>query len=208
VANKSVQARYHTSCISKEVNATMTAQAPEDKLAAVKEAYLVHIIPGIQRVYDKTNQVREPFILAHCAILSLSGFYAGTKDTSGSTYRKFVADFFPSGYDARALWKDLRNSLIHAYTLTSTYILAHRHPEKHLQQEKKVKSERTGKLADLTYLNLENFLDDLQQAASSYFEKVETDPELVNKLSTRHDIAPPAAYISDEDIVERARTQI
>jgi hypothetical protein len=187
---------------------TVLAQTYEDKLAAVREAYLRHIIPGIQRVYEKTNQVREPFILAHCAILSLSGFYAGTKDTNGATYREFTADFFPSGYDPRALWKDLRNSLVHAYTLTSTYILAHRHPEKHLQQERNVKSERTGKPADLTYLNLENFLNDLRQAALCYFQKVETDPELISKLCTRYDIAPPASYISDEDIVEYAGAQV
>jgi len=186
----------------------VSAQKCEDKLAAVREAYLKCIIPGIQHVYDKTNQVREPFILAHCAILSLSGFYAGTKDTGGATYREFIAAFFPSGYDPRALWKDLRNSLVHAYTLTSTYILAHRHPEKHLQQERNVKSERTGKPADLTYLNLENFLNDLRQAALSYFQKAGTDPELISKLCARYDIAPPATYITDNGVVEHTGVQL
>ena len=48
---------------------------------AVREAYLAHIIPCIRLVYEKANQVQESFILVHCAILSLSGFYAGSKDT-------------------------------------------------------------------------------------------------------------------------------
>jgi hypothetical protein len=182
-------------------------KTPDEKLAAVREAYLSHIIPGIQRVYERTNQVRESFILAHCAILSLSGFYAGTKDTNGSTYRKFIADFFPSEYNPSELWKDLRNSLVHAYTLTSTYILAHKHPEKHLCQEKNLQSERTGKCSDLTYLNFEDFFDDSRQAAQSYFVRTEKEADLTCRLCTRYDIAPPATYISDRDIAESANAQ-
>jgi len=182
------------------------AKTPQEKLAAVKSAYLLHILPGVQHVYERTNQVREPFILAHCAILSLSGFYAGSKDTNGATYRTFVADFFPSGYSPDRLWRDLRNSLIHSYTLPSTYILAHKHPEQHLQLFKNLRSERTGKLANLLCLNFENLYDDLWQATWQYFRKAEADTNLLNNLCIRYDLAPPASYIPDKEIVEYART--
>jgi len=174
-------------------------------LLRVKETYSARIIPNIRRAYEKTNLVQECFILAHCAILSLSGFHAGTKDTSGATYRKFVADFFPSQYDPMGLWRDLRNGLIHAYTLTSTYVLSHRHPEMHFYQMKEVRSERTGELAGLTFLNFENFLLDLEQAARSYFKKAETEPDLLIRLCKRYDFAPPATYISDSEIPDNAK---
>lgn len=183
------------------------ARTPEEKLTAVKEAYLIHIIPGVQRVYEKTNQVRESFILAHCALLSLSGFHAGAKETNGATYRKFVTDFFPSGYSPDGLWKDLRNSLIHSYTLPSTYMLAHKHPQQHLQLIRDLRNERTGELANMVCLNFENFADDLRQATRQYFETAKGDADLLKKLCNRYDIAPLATYISDKDFVEYARTQ-
>jgi hypothetical protein len=182
------------------------ARTEEDKVASVREAYLTEIIPGIRLVYDRTNRVRESFILAHCALLGISGFYAGKKRTTGATYKRFVDDFLPGEYSANDLWNDLRNNLVHGYTITKTYVLAHRHPEIHLAQEKGVRSERTGELADLTYLNFEDFLDDLKRAVATYFARLETDSELVSKLCARHDVAPPATYVSDRDVSESLRS--
>lgn len=191
---------------SKEVMPTMLPQNPNEKMDAVKEAYLSHIIPNIMVVYEKTNLLQEPFILTHCAILGLSGFYTGEKNTGGSTYKAFVAGFFPSQYNPDGLWKDLRNSMIHAYTLPShSYILAHKHPEKHLRLEKDVKSSRTGQRYDLIYLNFEDFFSDFSQAAQSYFEKVEAAQDLIKKLCSRYDIAPPASYIPDRDVKPGSR---
>jgi hypothetical protein len=183
-------------------------KSPNEKFDAVRNAYLVRIIPSIRLVYEKANQVRESFILVHCAILSLSGFYAGSKDTTGATYKKYVADFFPAAYDPDNLWKDLRNHLIHAYTITCPYVLSHKHPEKHLSVAKNVKSELTGILYDLTYLNFENFLDDFEKSAKSYFEKAKLVPDLMTKLSNRYDVAPPAIYISDKEIAAYAKKSI
>lgn len=66
---------------------------PEEKVAYVKETYITDIIPRIGMMYEKTNQVREVFILVHCAILSLSGFYKGTQDTDGNTYNPNTTPF-------------------------------------------------------------------------------------------------------------------
>jgi len=182
------------------------AETEEDKLAAVRKAYLTDIIPGIQNVFEQTNRVRESFILVHCAILSISGFYAGTKATTGATYKRFVHDFLPKEYSAHQLWKDLRNSLVHGYTITQTYVLAHRHPEMHLRQAKGVRSQRTGVMADLTYLNLEDFLEDFRQATTTYFGRVEAEPDLLDKLCARYDVAPPATYVADENIADSLRS--
>lgn len=196
--------RYLVLCRIKKVS---LAKNPNEKLLKVKEAYLSYIIPNIQHIYKKRkrrNLTQECFILSHCAILSLSGFYAGAKNTNGNTYRKFVADFFPSQYDPEKLWRALRNSMIHAYTLISTYILSYEHPEEHFKMMR-VRSERTGKLVDLTFLNLENFLIDLEQAVHSYFERVETESDLMTKLCKRYDLAPPAAHISDKEVEALSR---
>jgi hypothetical protein len=174
-------------------------ETPADKLNAVKEAYTFHIIPNIQLVYESTGLVLESFMLAHCAILSLSGFYSGTSNTGGKTYRRFVADFFSREYDPEALWRALRNTLVHAYTITSAYILAHRHPEQHLHMVKHVRSERTGELADLTVLNFESFLNDFREAASAYFSRVEGSPDLLDSLCSRYRTAAPASYVSDHE---------
>jgi len=180
---------------------------PYEKFVAVKEAYLTHIIPSIRLVYEKTNKVRESFILVHCAILSLSGFYAGSNDTTGFTYKKYIADFFPKGYDPDNMWKDLRNHLIHAYTVTRSYVLAHKHPEKHLLV-KKVKSKFTGIPMDLIFLNFEDFLDDFEKAAKAYFEKAHSEPDLLATLCNRYDIAPPAIYISDTEVAAHSKKPI
>jgi hypothetical protein len=181
------------------------AKTAEEKLAVVREAYLAEAIPAIRFVYNRTNLVRESFILVHCALLGISGFYAGGKRTTGATYSRFVDDFFPSEYRGGELWEDLRCNLVHGYTITKTYVLAHRHPEMHLAQEKGVRNERTGELADLTYLNFEDFLGDFKQAITTYFARAEAEPELIGKLCARYDIAPPATYVSDKDVSQPPR---
>jgi hypothetical protein len=158
------------------------AKEPNEKLAAVRDAYLLSVILAIRCVYEKANKVRESFVLVHCTILGLSGFYAGAKDTGGDTYRQFVADFFPNGYEPDKLWKDLRNNLVHAYTITRSYALAHKHHEMHLAQLKGAKSSRTGIPSDFIVLNFEDYLDDFEKAASIYFGKAEHDPDLLLKL--------------------------
>jgi hypothetical protein len=37
----------------------MLPQTPDEKLAAVRQAYLSHIIPSIQLIYEKTNLAQE-----------------------------------------------------------------------------------------------------------------------------------------------------
>jgi hypothetical protein len=175
----------------------MLATTPEEKIRVVKDAYITDIIPGIRISYEKTHQIPESFILAHCAILSLSGFYAGSKDTNGTTYQAFIKDFFPKYYDPAKLWKDIRNGLIHAYTYTSTYILAHGHPESHTLTLSGIKSERDGLKYNLTIINFEDFLEELEQAAALYFLKTENEVAIKEKLCRRYDIALPFIYVPD-----------
>ncbi len=181
------------------------AKEPTGKLAQVEKMYLGVIIPSIRRIYEGTGAAWESYILVHCALLSLSGFYAGSKDTGGGTYRKFVSDFFPSQYAGSDLWKDLRNGLIHANTLTAHYCLTFQHPEMHFYQMKSVKNERTGEPANLVFLNFENFLADFERATRTYFERVRADSELLNKLCRRYDVVPPPTYIPDKDVPSKSK---
>ena len=75
----------------------------------------------------------------------------------------------------------------------------------HLYLRKNARSERTGELADLTFINFENFLDDFEQSAESYFKGASLDSVLLGKLCDRYDIAPPADYFSDEKLIENAK---
>ena len=90
--------------------------------------------------------------------------------------------------------------MIHAYTVTSSYVLAHKHNDLHLKSLRDVKSSRTGLPADFTVLNFEDFLDDFEKAAKLYFERVWAEPDLLAKLCFRYDIAPPASYVSDQEV--------
>lgn len=175
-------------------------RSSEEIYKSVHSAYITDIVPSIRNLYEITNQVRESFLLVHCAILSLSGFYSGTKDTSGKTYTRFVTDFFPEHYAPEVLWKSLRNGLVHGYTFTGNYILAFKHPEAHMAIARNVMSKKTGLRENLIVLNFENFLEDLETAAVFYFMAVEKSPDLLGKLCKRYEFAPPVEYVRDYEI--------
>lgn len=111
----------------------------KEKYERVKDAYLNDILPNIWVIFETTHKTPEVFILSHCAILSLSGFYSGAKDTNKNTYREFIKDLFPLPYNpdnlpynADHLYFDIRCNLIHAYTIPKLYIMTWGHLELHL----------------------------------------------------------------------------
>ena len=89
------------------------------------------------------------FILCSCFIDQVSGFRYNT-DKVGKRYRQFVKDYLPN-YSPDGLYEDLRNKLVHNYSLGLFYSLTRKAPHLHLQSKN-----------GLTHLNLENFIEDLK----------------------------------------------
>lgn len=103
------------------------------------------------------------FLLGFCFIDAAAGFYSGrTKQMQrviGKHFRAFVTRYMPQ-YDAAALYHDLRSGLVHSYAVGQTYSFTNlEHAGKHLE------TTQTG-FGMRTLLNLEDFVDDLEQACS------------------------------------------
>ena len=119
------------------------------------------------------------FILAACVIDYLSCLYAG-EDGGGKGYRDFIDRFFDDKrYNSSDLWASIRNGLVHNYTVKGgRYFYVDNAPEKHFA---------TTEDGQITLLNLENFISDVELAAKKYFELVESDPDIKAKLVKRID---------------------
>lgn len=108
------------------------------------------------------------FTLCSCFIDQVSGFRYNT-DKVGRRYRRFVKEYLPQ-YNADDLYYDLRNKLVHNYSIGSFYGLIRKAPHLHLQ-----------KVNGLTLLNLENFISDLIAVLNKYSLELKTDNDIRRK---------------------------
>jgi len=108
------------------------------------------------------------FILCSCLIDQLSGFRYNTNKV-GKRYRQFVKDYLPS-YNHNELYEDLRNKLVHNYSVGSFYGLTRKATHLHLQ-----------KVNGVTLLNLENFISDLKSALDKYILELKKDSDIKRK---------------------------
>ena len=122
-------------------------------------------IKGACRPGDKEAGARMAgFLLGFCFIDAAAGFHAGrTKKMSkrrgvvGKHFRGFVKAYMPR-YDAAALYSDLRNGLVHSYSVGQAYIFTD------LERAGKDQEKKLTGFGERTLLNLENFVSDLEQA--------------------------------------------
>lgn len=105
------------------------------------------------------------FILCSCLIDQMSGFRYNTKRV-GKRYRQFVKDYLPR-YNSDELYEDLRNKLVHNYSVGNFYSLTRKASHIHLQ-----------KVNNVTYLNLEDFISDLKKAITKYFGELQHDDDI------------------------------
>jgi hypothetical protein len=98
----------------------------------------------------------------------------------GKHFRAFVTHYLRQ-YDAAALYHDLRSGLVHSYTVGDTYSFTHlEHAGKHLE------TTQTG-FGTRTLLNLEDFVDDLEQAFKALLEDIRTKPAQFEKAKARYE---------------------
>ena len=114
------------------------------------------------------------FILASCFIDCMAGFVCGG-ETGGRDYKNFVGNYLPSIYDPSKLYKDLRCKLVHNYSEGGSYWFTDNKPHLHGQTE-------NGR----TIINLENFINDLENALHKLLEEIQSDSSMQKKAIDRY----------------------
>jgi hypothetical protein len=117
------------------------------------------------------NNVLASFILCSCFIEQVATYRYGTPNVGHPEFRQFIDDYLV-GYDSQKLRADLRNKLVHNYSLGETYSLTMQSRDAHLRKA------TNGSII----LNLENFVDDLEQALHRFLNQLVTEPT-VRKLA-------------------------
>jgi hypothetical protein len=102
------------------------------------------------------------FILCSCLIDQLSGFRYNS-DKVGKRYKEFVKEYLKK-YNPDELYNDLRNKLVHNYSVGSHYGLTRNAKHLHLK-----------KVNGLLHLNLEDFILDLKSAIDKYILELRND---------------------------------
>lgn len=105
------------------------------------------------------------FILCSCFIDQISGFRYNITSV-GKRYRDFVKEYLPI-YDPDELYLDLRNKLVHNYSVGGYYGLTRNSPSNHLKMVNNKKC-----------LNLENFISDLEIALNTYIMELGTNQQI------------------------------
>jgi hypothetical protein len=114
------------------------------------------------------------FILASCFIDYMAGFLCG-RETKPKDYKDFVRDYLPPLYDPSKLYTDLRCKLVHNYSEGGSYWLKDNQPQLHGQT-----------VNGRTIINLENFVDDLENAFHRFMEQIQSDPSAKQKAIGRY----------------------
>jgi hypothetical protein len=114
------------------------------------------------------------FILASCFIDYMAGFVCG-QETGKKDYENFVCQYLPPIYDPSKLYADLRCRLVHNYSEGGSYWLTYNQPQLHGQA-----------VNNRTFINLENFVDDLENAFHKFVEHIELDPSAEQRAIDRY----------------------
>ncbi len=156
----------------------------DQKLQWFRERFRPHFdswVTGTIGRYISVPEALISFILVACAIDWLAGLWWGksTKGEVKEAYTGFIDEFFPPGkYDADGLYDSLRNGLVHMFTIKGRkYALSHNKSWLHL------KHNTSGEI----YLNAEDFFADWLTAKNKFFDAVDKDPVLLDKLLERYE---------------------
>jgi len=129
--------------------------------------YNIRDIREIGKLADAANMdfVIAEFTLCSCLIDQLSGFRYNS-DEVGCRYRQFVRDYLPM-YNPKELYNDLRNRLVHNYSIGEYY---------QLTRNSKAPQPPIGN--NITRLFLDTFLSDLENAVTKYISELKTNIDI------------------------------
>lgn len=120
------------------------------------------------------NSKMGAFILASCFIEYMAGFACG-RETRKKDYESFVRHYLPPIYNPTKLYADLRCKLVHNYSEGGSYWLTYDHPKLHGITEH-----------NRTFINLENFVDDLDSALRELMNEIESDLSAQQRAANRY----------------------
>jgi hypothetical protein len=147
------------------------------KLQKIDRALFDFALGDINFISDHGKPVAG-FILCYCFIDQLAHLRYGkdiSKEKNWQKFQSFVDDYINPGlrrqYNSRHLWEDLRNKLIHNYSLGKSYSMADgRSDDYHLTEQQGTK-----------VLFLKNFIEDIKNAFLKFRGQIAEDPN-VRKL--------------------------
>ena len=117
------------------------------------------------KLISRQDTLIASFILCSCFIEHISTFrYGMKKRLSEIEYVRFIDEYLNKSdstrYDGKKLRYDLRNKLVHNYSLGDTYGLTKGFPNMHLKKMENL----------LVCLNLESFVADLEESLNQYIK--------------------------------------
>ena len=121
----------------------------------------------------KDNAVPVPvavFILCTCFIDQLAGFRYNS-DRTTSRFQNFVTQYLPQ-YDPIQLCDDLRNRLVHNYSVGEAYVVSDSIPSMHNRPFTPGSSTKG--------LDMHKFIEDLEVAFNAYMGELRSNPECRN----------------------------
>lgn len=149
----------------------------DEKINIVIHSLKTHALGDIKKASEGGSKLGA-FMLCSCLIDAMTGFIKGA-DSNREDYKNFVDNYLPS-YNRESLYHDLRCKLLHNYSEGGSYVFTHEQPTMHL---------RPYLFDQRLYINLDNFLADVECALESLSSKL-LDPSeslLRRNAVTRYD---------------------
>jgi hypothetical protein len=117
------------------------------------------------------------FMLCSCLIDAMA-YFSTSSPSVGANYRSFVQEYLTS-YNPAKLYSNLRCKLVHNYSEGGSYMFVHAQPSMHL---------KPVLLANRVYINLDNFIVDIESALESFCNKLQNpnETELRRKAVLRY----------------------
>lgn len=160
-----------------------TAPDPETRLSWFRLKFRPHFDEWVMHPIDDLISGGHPligFLVMACAVDYLASFWWGetTKGHVKEAYTGFVREYFvPNLYDEDELYESLRVGLVHLFSIKDMkYALVSDKPDLHLREDD------NGQVI----LNAQNFRNDLVQAKDGFFDAVESNPALLERVIQRH----------------------
>lgn len=132
----------------------------DEKISTIIYSLKTHALGDIKRASEGGSKLGA-FMLCSCLIDAMAGFIKGA-DSNREDYKNFVDNYLPN-YNRDSLYHDLRCKLLHNYSEGGSYVFIHEQPALHL---------RPYPFDQRSYINLDNFLADVESALESLSSKL------------------------------------
>lgn len=146
----------------------------EENIKKITKSVKEMALGDVKRAFNGRSYIGA-FMLGSCLIDCLTSLYNG-RDSTPKDYREFILKFL-THYNPNNFYEDLRCKLVHNYSEGGSYIFIDGKPNHHLNIHKK-----SGK----TIINLENFIEELEDVVDVYLQLLKEDNKIYKKAVKRY----------------------